>query len=216
MSRDPVAGTMLIAGSLLGVVVMALHPTGQTLAQDFERQARLGAIVHGVAIASVPLLFLGFLGLARRLAPSRLAVAALVTFGWGAVAVLSAAVMSGFVSTALIRRMMEADDAAAKSLYHALADTSFLMNQGYAKVYFVASMVAIILFSAAIVRTGRLAPWVGSAGVVVASVLLLLYGAGHLTMDVHGFGAMMIAQSLWSVAVGALLCRDAPPEAARD
>ena len=213
MTRDPVAGTMLIAGSLLGLVVMALHPTGPALAQDFEPQARLGAWVHGVAIASVPVLFLGLLGLVRRLAPSRLAVAGLVVFGWGSVAVLSAAVMSGFVSTALIGRMLRTDDAAAKSLYHSLADTSYLMNQGYAKVYFVAVAAAVILFSAAIVRTRRVAPAVGTVGIILFALLLVLYGVGHLTMDIHGFGALMIAQGIWCVAVGILLCRDAPAEA---
>jgi len=216
MSRDPVAGTMLIAGALLGVVVMALHPTGQTLAEDFARQARAGRMVHGIAIASIPIVFLGLLGLWQRLGGTRLATAGLVAYAWAGVAVLSAAVMSGFVSTSLIARVMQADDEAAKGLYHGLAETSFLMNQGYAKVFFVASCAALLLFSAAILVTRRLAAAAGAAGAAIAALLLLLYGAGHLTMDVHGFGAMTIAQSLWFMGIGALLFRDAPaPGASR-
>jgi hypothetical protein len=213
--RDPIAGTLLIAGALLGVVVMALHPTGQGLAADFQRQARLGAMVHGVAIADIPVVFLGLLGLWRRLGGARGATAGLVAYAWSGVAVLSAAVMSGFVSTNLIGRAMQAEDPAARTLYHALAETSYLMNQGYAKVFFVASCLAILFFSCSILATRRLAAAAGAAGVVIASLLLLLHAVGHLTMDVHGFGAMTIAQSLWFVAVGVLLCRDAPGAATR-
>jgi hypothetical protein len=215
MSKDPVSGAMLIAGALLGVVVMALHPTGHSLAEDFQRQAALGTIVHGVAIASIPVVFLGLLGLWRRLGGTRLATAGLVAYGWAGVAVLSAAVMSGFVSTTMIGRSMRADDEAAKTLFHALADLSFQMNQGYAKVFFVASCVSLLLFSAAILATRRLAAAAGSAGLVIGAMLLVLFGVGHLTMDVHGFGALMVAQGLWLVAVGGLLCRDAPPDAVR-
>src|SRR5262249_49771425 len=82
MSKDPIAGTMLIAGALLGVVVMALHPTGRSLAEDFQRQAALGSFVHGVAIASIPVVFLGLFGLWRRLGGTRLATAGLVAYAW--------------------------------------------------------------------------------------------------------------------------------------
>jgi len=215
MSKDPAAGTMLIVGALLGVVVMALHPTGHGLAEDFQRQAALGSIVHGVAIAGIPVTFLGLLGLWRRLGGTRLATAGLVAYAWAGVAVLSAAVMSGFVSATLLGRSLQAGDESAKTLTHALADLSYQMNQGYAKVFFVASCVALLLFSAGILATRRLAPAAGSAGLVIAALLLVLFGVGHLTMDVHGFGAMTVAQSLWFVAVGALLCREAPAAVTR-
>lgn len=210
MSKDPAAGAMLIGGALLGVVVMALHPTGRGLSEDFALQARLGAIVHGVAIASIPVVFLGLLGLWRRLGGTRLATAGLVAYAWSGVAVLSAAVLSGFVSIPLIGRSRGAEDDAVRTLYHALADMSYQMNQGYAKVFFVASCAAVLLFSAAILATRRLAAAAGTAGVVIAALLLVLFGVGHLTMDVHGFGAMTLAQSLWFVAVGALLFLEAP------
>jgi hypothetical protein len=82
-------------------------------------------------------------------------------------------------------------------------------------VSFVATAAAVILFSAAIVKTGRLAQAAGIAGMIVFVLLLILFGVGHLTMDIHGFGALMIAQGLWCVAVGVLLCRDAPPDPVR-
>jgi hypothetical protein len=205
--RDPISGAMLIAGALAGVVVLALHPTGHSLAQDFESQARIGRMVHALAIASVPMVFQGLLGLKRRLGPSSLATSGLIAYGWAGVAVLTAAVMSGFVSTALIGDMRQAADDAAKSLAHALADYSFLVNQGFAKVYLVSSSLSILLFSAAMLATRRMTGALGGAGVMIAALILVLFGVGHLQLDVHGFGIMTIAQSTWFIAAGALLWR---------
>ena len=206
-SHDPVSGALLVAGALAGVVVLAMHPTGHGLAQDFEPQARIGVLVHALAIASVPVVFQGLLGLKRRLGPSHLATSGLIAYGWAGVAVLTAAVMSGFVSTALIGDMRQAGDETARNLAHGLADYSFLVNQGFAKVYLVSSSVAILLFSAAMLATRRMAAALGAAGATIAALILLLFGVGHLRLDVHGFGIMTIAQSTWFAAAGALLWR---------
>jgi heme/copper-type cytochrome/quinol oxidase subunit 1 len=79
MKRDAPSGILLIAGAVTGVLVMAVHPTAHSLLEPgaFSRQAHLIGTVHGLALASVPILFLGLLGLTRRLGWSQLAVAAL-------------------------------------------------------------------------------------------------------------------------------------------
>ena len=100
MRREAASGTLLIAGSLAGVVVMALHPVAHQLRspEAGAHLARVNVLVHGLALAAGPMLFLGLLGLWRRLQPSDLATAGLVVYAWGLVAVLSAAVASGFVA----------------------------------------------------------------------------------------------------------------------
>jgi hypothetical protein len=35
-----------------------------------------------------------------------------------------------------------------------------------------------------------------------------LFFAGHLTLDVHGFGVITFAQSAWLISIGVLLCVD--------
>ena len=208
MKRDVVSGTLLIAGSLAMVLVMSLHPTGHDLVspERFARLARLNMMVHGLAVASVPVLFLGLLGLWRRLGPSDLSTAALVAWGFGGVAVMVAAVASGFVATGVIRHMLTADEA-SRDLYHALLTYTSLVNRAFANVHVVAMSVAILLWSAEMLRGLRMGRAVGIAGVVAGAAILLGVLSGHLRMDVHGFGIVTLAHSAWLIWLGILLCR---------
>jgi hypothetical protein len=209
MKRDTFAGILLIAGSLVGMLVMMLHPTARDLMsqENFARLATLNAGVHGAALASLPILFLGLLGLARRLGPSDLTTAALVVYGLGAVAIVSAAVASGFVATPMFQRMLSAG-AGSRDVYSALLYYTGVVNQGFAKVNVVASSVAILLWSAAILRSRRMARSAGIVGVFIGACVLLAFWAGHLRLDVHGFGIVTFAQSGWLIWVGVLLCRN--------
>jgi hypothetical protein len=49
---------------------------------------------------------------------------------------------------------------------------------------------------------------VGFAGLVAGAALLLGIFAGHLRLNVHGFGIVILAEALWLVWVGILLCRN--------
>jgi hypothetical protein len=204
MNREFVAGSLLIAGSAAGVAVMALHPTAHGLmnAESGPHLARVNVMVHGLALAVTPLVFLGLLGLWRRLAPSDLATAALVIYGWGCVAVMSAAVASGFVSPGVIARL----GADGSNMPEAFLHYTGMWNQGFAKVNVVATSIGILLFSAAILRSARLAAWAGIFGAVVSALILVLFFVGHLKLDVHGFGIVIFAQSAWLVSIGILLC----------
>ncbi len=59
------------------LLVMSLHPTGHALMvpERFARLARLNMMIHALAVATVPVLFLGLLG-PRRLGSSDLTTAA--------------------------------------------------------------------------------------------------------------------------------------------
>lgn len=208
LPRDVVSGLLLIAGSLAYMLVMTIHPTAHDLmtAESFARQARMGVLVHGLALAATPIVFLGLLGLSRRLGPSDLATAGLVVFGFGGVAVMSAAVASGFVATPLIGRLLTAEGA-SRDVYHALLGYTGLVNQGFAQVHVVAFSVAILLWSAAILVTGRMSRAAGIAGVVVGLGVLLVFFSGHVRLDVHGARIVFFAQSGWLIWLGSLLCR---------
>ena len=207
MRRDVASGTLLIAGAAAGVVVMGLHPNAHGLMnpESGPRLTQVNVIVHGLALAAVPAVFLGLMGLWRRLGPSDLATAALVAYGWASVAVLSAAVASGFVAPGVIATVVTAEGSKGGD---ALLSYTRLLNQGFAKVNVVASCVAILLFASAILRSGRLARAAGIFGAVVSAAILLLFFVGHLRLDVHGFGIVTLAQSVWLIWIGVLLCRD--------
>src|SRR5262245_3928735 len=205
--RERAAGSFLIAGAAAGLVVMALHPTAHGLMNPDSggHLARVNVMVHGLALAAMPMVFLGLLGLARRLGATDLTTAALVAYGWGLVAVMSAAVASGFVAPAVIERMAVND---TDSLPDSFLHFTGLLNQGFAKVNAVGSSVGILLFSIAILRGNRLSRASGVFGAVVGVLIPLLIFVGHIRLDVHGFGAVLLAQGLWMLWVGVLLCRD--------
>ena len=210
--NDRLSGILLIAAALAGVVVMALHPTAHGLLSPDTgaHLTRVNVFVHSLALATVPVLFFGLLALTRRLGTTDLSVAALVAWGFGGVAVTSAAVASGFVAPGVIARIVAKDGSQVPAAF--LLYTG-LWNQGFAKVYLVASCGAILLWSAAILRNDdkgkRLPRGAGIAGLILAGSVLLAFFAGHLGLDVHGFGLMTLAQSIWLVWIGVTLLREA-------
>jgi len=208
MKRDVASGILLIVGAATGILVMSLHPTAHTLLQPgaFAHLAHLNGVVHGLALAAVPALVLGLVGLTRRLAWSELGVAALVVYAFASVAVTSAAVASGFVATDVIGHMMEAEGG-ARDVYHALMEYTGMINQAFAKVYVVATSVAFFLWSASILKSRLLPRAVGHAGVIVAGAVLLAFFGGKLRLNVHGFGIVVFLQAVWLIWIGILLCR---------
>ncbi|HEX6852733.1 MAG TPA: hypothetical protein VF139_15155 [Candidatus Polarisedimenticolaceae bacterium] len=211
MKRDLFSGIVLILGALIGVGIMAAHPTAHDIAGSGspEAQAHLNVVVHSIAIAGLPLTFLGLIGLARRLGPSDLTNVALVAWGFGSVAGMGAAVASGFVASPLLLKLAHADGA-AKDILHNLLQPVGLMNQGFAKVYVVAVAAGMLAWGLAIVRSGRMSKVLGFAAVLVGLAVLVAVVAVHMKLDVHGFGLVTLVESAWLVAVGGALMRGEP------
>ena len=95
----------------------------------------------------------------------------------------------------------------ARQGWEILLDYNYRLNQAFARIYVVASSTAIVLWSAAIVRTRTLASGAGVYGLVMGSVAALAVVSGHVRLDVHGFGLIVLGQALWFIVVGALLLR---------
>lgn len=203
------AGIALVAGALAGVVTMSFHPRGHELLQpgdQFSQAAFRVAAVHWLALASLPLLILGFLGLSRLLGlRSALVSLAFITYALGCAAAMSAAVLSGLVAPAVARQILAADQS-SRPIFDALLHYGGQLNQGFAKVV-AASSAAVILWSASILRTRALGRVAGILGCLVGGATLLALASGHLRLNVHGFGLVVAAQSAWTVLVGVLLCR---------
>jgi hypothetical protein len=208
MRNTRVSGILLLAGAVGGLVVMLTHPTGHDLMSAAEpaRRAAGNVAVHSLALATLPALFLGLWGLGRLLAPSDLGRAALVLYGFGALATVPAAVMSGFVATDLILGMHGAD-AASRELAHGLLRFSLLLNRGFYSVGVVAVSLSLLLWSAAILRGRRLPRSVAAAGLVVGAAIPAALVSGHLGLGLHGFAVITLGQSAWFAWVGILLLR---------
>ena len=206
MRLDRPAGMALIGGTLAGMVTMAFHPTGHALLQDFDRVSLVNRVVHSLAIAGTIATVFGLTGLRRHLEARRsLADAALVSYAFGAVAVMFAAIASGFIGTELAARVLAAGDPGRES-YAAVREFAWVFNQACTKVFVVAGSIGIALFSLAMMPDPRFGSALGAAGVLAGLGAVVATLAG-LPMNIHGFGAIVLGHGIWMLWTGARLVR---------
>jgi hypothetical protein len=212
MTDNRKSAIALLAGSIGGIVTMAIHPTssGMVTPAHFERLAVVSAIAHSLAMVSFVFLVLGVCGLTRHLsAPDRLAFSGLVVYLFGAVAILIATAVSGFIVPNIMRHMVR-DTAAAAPQWHIVIDAVFQFNQAFARIYTVASSAAIALWSAAALRKGELGRGIATYGCIMAPVIIVLTAVGHLTLNVHGMAIVVFAHSIWFIGVATQIYSKAP------
>jgi hypothetical protein len=209
MTDNRKAGWALIMGSTGGVVTMAIHPTGAGTMRPYQvgHLVWVSGIAHTLALVSVLLLFLGACGLTRHLAAKdRIAFAAVVTYGFAAVAVMTAGSVSGWVIPGILR-LMARDVPANEGTWRIAVATIFQINQAMAGIYSVAAAAAIVLWSACCLRQGKLSRGMAMFGCVTSPLIALLIFVGHLRLDVHGMAAVMLSEVIWFVGMGVGLMR---------
>jgi hypothetical protein len=209
MTDERFSGLALIAGAAASIITMIFHPTGHQMLTPgaVHSTTQLAIAVHALALLSLPVLFVGTIGLSRCLAPSgRLPLVALTTYGFATVAVMNAAVVSGFVSTAVAGRIADSANPAT-DLWRALFHYSGDLNQGFALVFVVASSIAILLWSIAALKARFGARAVAMYGCFIAPISIVAVLSGHLRLNVHGFGAIVFTQAVWLIFTGAYLMR---------
>jgi hypothetical protein len=188
---------------------MSLHPSGGDLLGPgrLSSMTLLAVVAHGLAIASLPVAFLGALALSRYLdSPLRLAAAAVVAYGFALCAVMVAAGLNGFVAPHLLQRVVTEAPPVSEE-WRLLAIYTGLLNRAFAMIFVMLSSGAVMLWSVAILRSHTLARSVGIYGVVIAPIIVVAVGSGHIALDVHGFGAVILLQAIWFISAGTSLWR---------
>lgn len=210
MTDNRKSGIAFIAGSIGGIVTMAIHPTasGVLTPAQFEHLAVASAIAHSLAMVSFLLLVLGAFGLTRRLAaPDRLAFSGLVVYVFAAIAVLIATAVSGFIVPNIMRHMIR-DAPTTAQQWHIVIDSIFQINQAFSRIFTVAASVAVVLWSASALRNGGLGRGIAIYGCIIAPLIILAICSGHLTLNVHGMAIVVFAQAIWFIGVGIQLSND--------
>ena len=209
MKDNRLGGIALIVGAVSGMITMSLHPVAGahpiTPAQ-FEKLTVLMVGVHALAIAGIPFSFLGAFALTRRLdSPSRLAIAGLVIYGLGLVAVMIAPAISGLVGTEILRHIVARGPGSEQ--WRTLMEYNFLINQAFAGIFVVASSTAIVFWSLVIVKNRALSIAIGIYGLLLGPAIVIAMITGGLSLDVHGFGLITFSQAIWFIVAGILLWR---------
>ena len=204
MQRDQAAGYALIGGTIAGLVTMANHPTGHALLGDFEHVALINRAVHSLAIAGTIATVFGLVRLGRALeGRTGLTDAALVSYGFGAIAVMFAAIASGLVGTEMAARVLQGGDA-ANAMYEPVLAYNWAFNQACTRVFVVAASTGIGLWSIAMLGEPAFGRPLGTIGIVVGIAAAAATIAG-MPMNIHGFGAIVLGHGVWLVWTGTKL-----------
>lgn len=182
------SAALLMTGILLPLVVLIMHPTGHDLADDPNGRMRaVNALVHGIAIACLPLLATGLSGLCAWLRWSSSASLAFAVYLLSSACNLVAAMMSGFVATRLLSSGTPPD----ASLLH----FTHAINQAFATSAVVATGIAFVLWSLALHRRGKTG--LAALGVVIGIVQVAGILSGLLQLDVEGILLATAVQGAW-------------------
>lgn len=210
MTDNRKSGIALIAGSIGGIVTMAIHPTagGPLTVAQVDRLAIVSGVAHSLAMVSVVVLFLGACGLAKGIAAGdRASFAGIVTFAFACFAVFIAATVSGFIVPSTMKHMAR-DTAANMHLWQVVIDGIFQINQAFAEIYSVAASLAVILWSVSVLRNGGMNRGIAVYGCVISAVIIVGIGVGHLRLNVHGMALVWFGQAIWFILAGAQLCSE--------
>jgi hypothetical protein len=211
MKHSSIYGVALVVGSLSAIITMIFHPTGRDLLGQPDEIARrnetIAIAMHSLALFGVPLLFFGFLGFSRRLGLDHpLVSAAIVSYGFALLAGTCAAVINGLVAPAITRRILTADEV-TQPLLRLILMNNTLINQAFDKIFIVSGSLAIIFWSACMIRVGRFARIVALLGIVIGLVCILGLFSGHLRLNAHGFGLLIFGQMIWTILIAVFLFR---------
>jgi hypothetical protein len=212
MNDNRLGAVALIIGALTGVTVLTFHPGGggghqlHVTPAQFDLLIAVVVGVHVLAIASLPISFLGAGAIWRKIdSPSRAGLLALVIYALSLVAMLIAASMSGLVTPVLFRRLAQhGPDADQWSL---LVNYTHVINQSFAQIAGVACSVAIILWSVLMIKRRLFSIGLGIYGLLLGVVIIGCLFAGKLDLELHGFRLITLSQSLWFLIAGVLLWR---------
>jgi hypothetical protein len=206
-------GVAIALGSLLLVAFMAIHPTIESRrATDFiaevARKAVVNGVVHGSLIAVLGVLVCGFTGLASRLGLSLFVVrAGLVSYAMGAFAMIAAALISGFMVPEVVSRYQGRPVEELEMMRQLLA-LYRTTNGVCSRLGVMAMSLAIVFWSLPLMGRPGLLRAIGTLGCLAGAMPMIALLSGYLPMNVHGVGAFVLVQAVWSLAIAVQLIRN--------
>jgi hypothetical protein len=203
MTDERRSAIALIAGSAGMIITMIFHPGGKIAPEQLEHVIHVSVGVHALALASIPVLFLGAWGMTRRVdGGDRLAWAGLVLFAMACIAVMNAGTLNGLAAPGFMRKIVAATPE-TREIWQAMLSYNFQVNQAFARVYAVGASLAMVLWSAAILRCRAMGRGVVIYGVVLGLATAVAICSGLLTPDRHGFAILILGQAIWFLGAAA-------------
>lgn len=212
MPRGTTAGVVLLACGVLAVFVIAHHPSVESHSaaeaiREIGRFGTINSIVHAAMIAILALLLFAFAVFSlRRGLGKQLVLGALIAQAIATGAMIVAAMISGFVIPDVAARYAHAPPDGMTFAVQVIAIAAGV-NQLFARLGVIGMSVAIVLWSADLVRTSGFVRITGAVGFGAAAVQagVLAFGGRltPLTLEI-----VVLAQAIWYCALGTLLVRE--------
>lgn len=213
MNLDRAGAAALILASIAYIALMAVHPSHA--GPPIIGHLSLSALVHGMALATAPVLGFGYAALAARLGLVRpLPVLGLSFALFGLVFGMAAGTLSGLVipeiiSAGHVTRSHDGapvDPEALRQRLQWLANYTVWLNRSFAHVHYAMFSIAMILWS--IAWTSRsISGWIVrvlGAAIGVAVLTWQLSGTSNLEAQ-HGALVVTLGQALWTMMAASLL-----------
>ncbi len=184
------AGVIIAVSAGLTIVALSHHPTiahrePSAAIADVVRFAATDRIVHGAMIAIMGALLFSLCVLSiRRDLRDQSVLAALVAFAIGAVALIGAALLDGFVVPSIATTYAAAPPSAMPGAV-ALLRFCGATIQAASMLGTVAVSVAILLWSIGLVRSAGVLRTTGIVGVLVAALPAVVFAVGGSTLTPH-------------------------------
>ena len=220
MTDNRLSGVAMIAGQVGLLLTLSLHPSGKISPAEVDQMVHKLIAVHSIALAGLPLMILGALGLSRILSSrNRLSVAAFVIYSFAIAASLSGIVIDGLVMPHLLPHLADAAKIAAASSagaqpaattsasdpWRALLKYNGYLDMAFVQLSLVATAVAVITWSMAILL-GKIFPRAtGIYGLILGVIALVALFSGMLGAE-HALMIIVFGQSTWFLILGGLLC----------
>lgn len=204
------AGIVIVASALLTIFAVAHHPmlrakTPESVMAGMVALAPIDMVVHGGLIAIVIALIAGLAVFTVRLGLNeQSAIAAFVVYSLGAFAVVSAALIDGFLTPAIAFHYEHSHALELRQGIGLLVLAS-LAIQVLTKFGLLAMSAGVLFWSIVLLRRTRIIMGIGILGVASALgvAAVLAFSGAFLTPPI--LGVIVLVQALWYVAIGVAL-----------
>lgn len=207
---DRIAGSILIGSSILAVFAMLHHPTGagttlDEFADHVHSQQHLNRWVHGGAIGLMMAMTCAYSWLFTRLGASRLVNRfALISFSTGALAMTTAALISGFITPYFLAKVHH-PSSMETTVISIVLDVLRDSNRAFDELGVAAIAVAVGCWSWCML-TGKQRNWIsGLLGCLVTIAGLWGLANGVTGASVSGVLVFACLLAAWSVTCGIAL-----------
>jgi len=210
VTNEKAGGWALILGALSFVALMAVHPS-HAEGPPIIGTLTLGAIVHGAAFATQPILLFGFWQLTQWIGDNALARLGLSFYALAAMLTILAASMSGLIIPQIIAVAHHSPGAMIPgpldpNSLQPLANYSVWLNRSFASVHFVYFAVAMLLWSIAWARAGAFNWIIRIVGGLVGAGVIVWAASGTMTLEAqHGALLLTVVQMLWTLLAAAAM-----------